>query len=279
MCRFCVQHGDGKTWYLQAENYRADLEADLKRREYIVDFAQGFERMRTRSLKWLDVLEKAPTPIERAVKRSVHKRQQLNHFGQPVPIEDCERIFEFATSVVRLPCVCRTAAGTPEHGYCLAVTAMPMDDTLRDAFAGYADGPDTKGLERLTKPQAMELLRRCEDEGLMHSVWTFGTPFIGAICNCDLASGCMAMTITLTHDTQVMWRGENVISFAEDSCSHCGACATRCPFDAIDFDRPTRTLTVRQEDCYGCGVCRAACPSGALSLVPRESVPEVAAVW
>lgn len=279
MCQFCVQHGDGKTWYLRAENYVADLEHHLERRDYIIDFVQGFDTMRSRALTWLDVLEKAPIPVERAVKRSIHKRQQVHHFGQPVPIEDCGRIFDFATSIVRLPCVCRTFAGKAERGYCLAVTATPMSDTLAEAFRGFESGPDISGLEPLTKEQAMDLLRRCEDEGLMHSVWTFVTPFIGAICNCDLASGCMAMTMTLTHETPVMWRGENVITFAEESCSRCGACAEVCPFDAIEFDRPTRSVTVRQEDCYGCGVCRAACRKDALTLVPRASVPIVAGSW
>jgi len=279
MCQFCVQHGDGKTWYLRAENYVADLEHDLERRDYIVDFVQGFDAMRGRALTWLELLEKAPTPVERAVKHRIHQRQQVSHFGQPVPIEDCERIFEFATSIVRLPCVCRTYAGKSERGYCLAVTATPMDDTLVEAFRGFESGPDISGLEPLTKEQAMELLRRCDEEGLMHSVWTFRTPFIGAICNCDLASGCMAMTLTLTHDTPIMWRGEYVIEHAEEPCTQCGACATRCPFGAIDFDRRTRTITVRQEDCYGCGVCRSACRPHALSLVPRESVPQVAALW
>lgn len=279
MCQFCVQHGDGKTWYLQAENYVADLENNLERRDFIIDFVQGFDTMRGRALTWLDALEKAPKPIERAVKNKVHKNQQLHHYGQPVPIEDCERIFDFATSIVRLPCVCRTYAGKSERGYCLAVTATPMDDTLAKAFEGFEAGPDISGLERLTKTDAMALLHKCETEGLMHSVWTFVTPFIGAICNCDLTSGCMAMNMTLTHDVQVMWRGENVISLAEESCSRCGACATVCPFDAIDFERKGRTLTVREKDCYGCGVCRAACPSAALTLVPRASVPEVATVW
>ena len=279
MCQFCVQHGDGKTWYLQAENYVIDLEHDLERRGYIVDFVQGFDGMRSRALTWLDVLEKTPRPLESAVKTRIHKRQQLHHFGQPVPIEDCERIFDFATSIVRLPCACRTYAGKAERGHCLAVTATPMDDTLAEAFAGFEMGPDIAGLERLTKDQAMALLRQCEKDGLMHSVWTFVTPFIGAICNCDLESGCMAMTLTVGHDTKVMWRGEYVAELAEESCSRCGACAQVCPFDAIDFERAPRSVTLRQRDCWGCGVCRAACPSDALRLVPRASVPEVAEIW
>lgn len=38
MCRFCHQHGEGKTWYLQAQNYGEDLLSDLNRRRNIRDF-------------------------------------------------------------------------------------------------------------------------------------------------------------------------------------------------------------------------------------------------
>ena len=279
MCQFCVQHGDGEKWYLRAENYTRDLTDDLERRGYIIDFVQGFDGMRSRALTWVNLLESTtPRPVERAVKNKIHRRQQVHHYGQPVPIEDCERIFDFTTSIVRLPCVCRAYAGKAERGYCLAVTATPMDDTLSEAFAGFEMGPDISELERMTKAEAMELLRRCEREGLMHSVWTFITPFIGAICNCDMESGCMAMTLTVGHDTKLMWRGENVAQLAEEMCTDCGACAAVCPFDAIDAERGKPTH-LKQEDCWGCGVCRAACSADAISLVPRSTVPAVAEVW
>lgn len=280
MCRFCVQHGDGERWYLNASNYVADLESDLARRGYIIDFVRGFERMRSRALLGVRALEYAPAPLSSAVRNRINLRQQEHHFGQPVPIEECERIFSMATSIVQLPCVCRNAAGTPERGYCLAVTALPMDDVLREAFEGFAEGPDVSALQRLTPDEAMALLRRCEDEGLMHSVWTFITPFIGAICNCDMASGCMAMNMTVGHDVKVMWHGEHVVELHAEECIGCGACVTRCPFGAIDAGAGMREpVSIRLRDCYGCGVCRSACPQGALRLVARADVPEVALLW
>ena len=38
MCEFCHKHGEGKKWYLKAENYSDDSLNDLKRRKFIVDF-------------------------------------------------------------------------------------------------------------------------------------------------------------------------------------------------------------------------------------------------
>ncbi|MBU4557427.1 MAG: 4Fe-4S binding protein [Actinobacteria bacterium] len=280
MCQFCIQHGDGQRWYLNAENYVADLESDLARREYLIGFVQGFKKMHGRAQLGTSILGVLPGSVSSAVKGRINRGQQEHHFGQPVPIEECEQVFEMATSIVQLPCVCRNAAGMPEEGYCLAVTALPIDAALKAAFSGFADGPDTTGLERLTKDQAMDVLRRCESEGLMHSVWTFITPFIGAICNCDLGSGCMAMDMTLGHDIKVMWRGEYVIDLSAEECTGCGACVKRCPFQAIDKGSGKREpVSIRLRDCYGCGVCRVACPSNALRLLERQSVPEAALLW
>jgi len=280
MCEFCVQHGDGQRWYLNAQNYVADFESDVARREYLIGFVQGFEKMRGRADLATKLMTVAPERLTTAVKDRITTSQQKHHFGQPVPLEECERVFDLATSIVQLPCVCRNAAGTPEQGYCLAVTALPIDATLKEAFAGFANGPDTTGLQRLTKDEAMTLLRRCETEGLMHSVWTFKTPFIGAICNCDIASGCMAMNMTVGHDIKVMWRGESVIRLAQENCTGCGACVKRCPFEAIDAPASKGApVTIRLRDCYGCGVCRSACRAEALELAPRASVPEVALQW
>ncbi|MRR11938.1 4Fe-4S dicluster domain-containing protein [bacterium] len=280
MCEFCVQHGDGEKWYLRAQNYIADLESDLTRRGYLIDFVQDFPATRKKALRGVAVLDRAPRPLAAAAKREFNKHQREHHFGQPVPIEECERIFEMATSIVQLPCVCRSAAGTPEQGYCLAVTTGPIDSALSEAFAGYEGGPDTAGFQRLSVAEATALLRRCEDEGLMHSVWTFHSPLIGAICNCDLSSGCMAMNLTVAHDVKIMWRGEYVVGLDAASCTGCGACVRRCPFGAIDAPASrSMPVHVRQEACYGCGVCRSACRSGALSLADRASVPAMSQLW
>lgn len=268
MCEFCHQHGDGKTWYLQAENYAVDLSRDLERREYVIDFVTGFSDRMKRNVKLLEAVKSAPRPVRAAFRSVATPRQKRDHFGQPVPIEECERIFDIATSIVQLPCVCRHFAGAPERGYCLGMTVVPADDVYTEAFRGFEDGPDTPALQRLTRDQAMSVLHKAEREGLMHSVWTFKTPFIAAICNCDLASGCMAMRTTLEFDFPTMWKGEYRAVSDPASCTGCRACIERCPFSAITLG-PDRVATVDSEACYGCGICRSACRPGALSLIPR----------
>lgn len=279
MCEFCTQHGDGKKWYLQAENYAYDLSRDLERREYVVDFVQGFDSRMKRNAVLLDAVKASPAPIRSAFRTFAQPRQIRDHYGQPVPIEECERIFDFATSVIQLPCVCRHFARKPEQGYCLAVTVTPVDDTLEEAFRDFADGPDTPTLQHLTREEAMTVLRRAESEGLMHSVWTFKTPFIAAICNCNLPSGCLAMKTTVYWGHKTMWKGEYRAQADITACTGCGACVERCPFSAVALDARD-VAVVDPEACYGCGICRSACGADAITLedrVPAEGVVAEAA--
>ena len=41
MCRFCVEHGDGKKWYLEASTYAYDLSSDLERGPYILHLPEA----------------------------------------------------------------------------------------------------------------------------------------------------------------------------------------------------------------------------------------------
>jgi Pyruvate/2-oxoacid:ferredoxin oxidoreductase delta subunit len=276
MCQFCVEHGDGEKWYLQAANYAHDLTTDLERRRYMIEFVRDFDRNRAKSLVGLEALNAAPASVRAYGRQQVTRRMAPNHFGQPVPIEDCERILDITTSVVRLPCVCRRSAGRGDRAYCLAITTRPVDDVLEEAFSSYEDGPDVSAFERLDKEETLALLRDFEDEGLMHSVWTFKTPFIAAICNCDLASGCMAMRITREFEAPIMWHGEYVARADHERCTGCKRCVGQCPFEAFDWDELAKRPAPSYDRCYGCGVCRAVCEEGALSLVERESAKDAA---
>jgi ferredoxin len=273
MCQFCTKHGDGEVWYLEAASYSADLDSDLVRRDYLKRFIGEFDHSRAMGIVAGDTLGKMPHMLKRLGAGAISRKMQTDHFGQPVPLEDIEKILDMTTSVVQLPCLCRTQAGKAPEGVCLAVTTRPYDELLAEAYGAnpaFRDGPDVSRFERLTKEETLSLLRACETRGLMHSVWTFKSPFIGAICNCDRPSGCMAMRLTLDYGIKLMWKGENLIEFAEDECTGCGACAGACPFGALSYDRTRHRAVVDAVKCYGCGTCRAACAADALTLTDRR---------
>jgi ferredoxin len=281
MCNFCVQHGDGQRWYVNARNYALDMESDLRRRGFIVDFIRNFEANRRTVNAGLKALRFVPRPAHTWLAQRASTALQENHFGQPVPIEECAHIFDIATNITRLPCVCRGAmkAGSNAESCCIIMTVNPSNELLDEGFHDYAGGPQAEGFQRLTTGEAVAYLRRAEERGLCHTAWTFITPFIAAICNCNLPSGCMAMKIQITGGVRIMWKGEDVARLNRDLCSNCGRCTKQCPFGAIGADKRSGRIRVDRMLCWGCGICRGVCQSGALALEQRSATADVSMIW
>lgn len=281
MCEFCHKHGEGKKWYLRTENYSEDLLSDVRRKRFIENFFSGPEKLQE-DLKSLDKLDRVPALVRGAIIWALSNRQKRVHYGQVVPIEDLERILGFVNTVVRLPCICRKITLGKEKRYCYGISISPGGGEFSRFVQGlehsFLKGPDTSGFETLSKEGALQGLREHEREGLCHTVWTFHTPFICGLCNCD-RSDCMAMKATVTHDFPVMFRAEYVAGIDPETCIGCRQCMKVCQFGAIAFSGAEKKSVVDSRRCYGCGICRAACSKESISLLERASVPASANLW
>ncbi|MGB2815440.1 MAG: 4Fe-4S binding protein [Dehalococcoidales bacterium] len=281
MCEFCHKHGEGKKWYLQAKNYSEDLLSDLNRRKFIADFFSHPEGL-AENVGKLEKLNRAPSFVKAVLTPRISGRQKKVHFGQVLPIEDVERIFGFVTEFVRLACICRQANLGTEQRYCYGVSLAPQGGEMRKIIEGidasYLTGPDTAGLETLTREEALDSFRQHEKEGLCHSVWTFLAPFIGGICNCD-RSDCMAMLSTVTYGFPVMFRAEYVAEVNPELCNGCRQCMRSCQFGAMGYSAANKKVIIDPRRCYGCGICRASCTKDAITLHDRASVPVAANIW
>ncbi len=154
MCQFCVEHGEGKRWYLEASNYALDLNSDLARRDYVVEFISGFEQMRSRAVTAGNVLGKLPRPIAQLGKDAITRHQQANHFGQPLSLEDCEQVLDIASSITVIPCICRMhEPGRTAEEVCMLVTSSPVDSVLQEGFSDYDEGPDLDDFHTMSKPR------------------------------------------------------------------------------------------------------------------------------
>jgi ferredoxin len=250
------------------ENYSIELLDQKNRRKYAAEFLNGFQARVPSSLKQLDKIRQ--TPLMKLAKPILTHAQKQDHYGQVVPIEDVEKIFEMVQGVVRLPCVCRrVTTGNMNARYCYGLT---MDRQLMEAL------DDSFSLELLTKEEALASIRKLDKEGLVHSVWTFKTPFIGGLCNCD--QDCMAYRVTHARkDYSVMFRAEWVAEVSVEACNGCRLCMRQCQYGAIRYSSNDKKVTIDPTACFGCGVCRAMCNKKAITLSPREFVKEAAALW
>jgi MinD superfamily P-loop ATPase len=133
-------------------------------------------------------------------------------------------------------------------------------------------------MERLQLDDAVSFVRELDAAGAIHTIWTFRTPFIAAICNCDRAD-CLAMRSTVTHGIKTMFKAEYVAAVDPDSCSGCRKCLRFCQFGALGFSTTDRKALVDQRKCFGCGLCRVECKRTAISLLERTGIPRLAGNW
>jgi len=267
MCEFCIRHGDGEKWYLNAANYAESLLTDLAREKYIADF---LPHIMARGGRWLKIIDHCrrfvPSLTNRILQRQAEEMKKV-HYGQVIPIEDVRSILEIVGQVVRLPCVCRQTLHNLEEPACYLLTASPDLLGFQEIIGRRHEAlPIVGAMESVSTAVALSEMELLEDQGMVHTVWTFITPFVGALCNCD-RSGCLGMQYT-GRGLRLFFPGEEVIRVDPASCSACGGCVEICPFNALAPGRNV-TMHVDRSRCHGCGICRRVCPTAALSLVPR----------
>jgi ferredoxin len=280
MCEFCHQHGDGKKWYLKAEHYSEELLNNLERRRYLQDFSKLGNLQGAQVEAGFQKAMRSPAWLRKLIYYFREKRQRRDHFGQVVPLEDLAQVMDLANSIVRVPCICRKMnKGRTDAEYCfgLGLDAGKMLD-FQDAFLeAFQLGPEDVHFDRLSKAEALDLHRSFEKQGLIHTIWTFKTPFIGGICNCDRAD-CLAM-LSYRYNFHAFFRGEYVAEVHSDDCTGCRACHSQCQFGAIGFSVMDQKTFIDPVRCYGCGICRSACEIEAIHLTPRNEHPLASNLW
>jgi len=120
----------------------------------------------------------------------------------------------------------------------------------------------------ITYDQAVELLRKCNQDGLVH---TYDPNW--AICNC-CADCCVFFVGLRETGANVLQRSDFVARVNEETCAACRTCADRCPVDAIQVDE---WATVDEGRCLGCGVCFPTCKTESVSLVRRPKLAQAQA--
>jgi NADPH-dependent glutamate synthase beta subunit-like oxidoreductase/NAD-dependent dihydropyrimidine dehydrogenase PreA subunit len=86
---------------------------------------------------------------------------------------------------------------------------------------------------RITKDEAYDILRRAEENGLMHQIPnTDGSGHTHAICNCCGCSCFSLRTVEYFH-TPGMIRSNYVAKVDSEKCVACGECVAHCPVNAL----------------------------------------------
>ena len=194
-----------------------------------------------------------PPPIHRVV-----PVQEAIPFDLEVfPYEQAAALVESARSWGVRDCICRVQKRLVGEGCDHLVEACLMLAPVEGAF-------QEDGIQRpITKDEALDLLRRVEEAGLVHTTGNFRDDH-HYICNC--CPCCCAVLRGLTEfgvPTAVARAGFRAV-VDEEACLACGSCVERCPFGAMSL--ADDVAVVDESRCLGCGVCTVDCQGEAIHL-------------
>jgi Na+-translocating ferredoxin:NAD+ oxidoreductase subunit B len=179
-----------------------------------------------------------------------------------LPYDDVRALILAAKTFHVRDCICRA-----QQDYVGRHCDFPLDVCL--SFSS-SERPAAPG--DLTQQEALALLDRCEELGLVHTVSNV-TQGMSYICNC--CGCCCGILRGITE-----WGIEHSVARANycavidpDDCQGCGVCVERCQVHAIALKN--EVAVVDSARCIGCGLCVTGCPHHVAQLEPLPEAEQV----
>lgn len=242
MCRDLMQFHDASILWPEAPRSYLDLWQQFMEEEWPA-FSEMVEKM-------------LPRPVTRIVpvSESVDARQQI------LAYEDVRSMIDEADLIAVTNCTCRLTAQKCDR---------PVEICMQLGKAGsYAVERGTG--RQVDKPEALELLKKAEEAGLIHVTMnrSADTHFICNCCN----DCCMTFPMLISRQLKMCDPSRFVARVEASLCDSCGQCVERCYFGALTMEDESAGAIIEAETCMGCGLCQVVCPTGAIALEATREV-------
>lgn len=213
--------------------------------------------------EWVEYGKKIDAVVPQPPVRVLPVNVSIQPTTQILAFDDVKSIVEGARNLAVTKCSCRAV-----YGEC----GKPLDVCIQvNRAADYAIERGTG--RKLGKEEAVEMLKMCEEEGLVHI--TNNRQEVGhVICNC-CEDCCMNWPLLKEGLKRFVVPSRFEAAVDPEMCTACEECVDRCFFDAISME--DETAVVDPEKCMGCGLCAVTCPTEAIGLKearPADFVPE-----
>ena len=278
MCLLCEQYGDGyERWYFNPANYARRLykirkeEAEAAGAEANPQTAGG---MAVLGRDFLEAKERGDIEAMERMKREAEVGALATHLGQVITLDETLKIIDIMYPIALMTCSCRRSMqglSDEENFTCIGMgPGMYKWERWPDTYRG--------GVQFLTPDETKEVVAKMNKKGLVQSIYTFGTPYIGGLCNCDYPD-CGALRIRLDYEAKILWKGHYVAQIDPELCNGCASCIHRCQFKALNFVPTRNKAHIEATECFGCGLCVPECDQDAIALVERSSLPALVNEW
>lgn len=166
-------------------------------------------------------------PVGASPMRVIPIQSAIDGDSHSVPYEEVATILNKATRFAVADCSCRTSrrllgegCGHLEKDMCLQLN-QGAEYCIRTGRA-----------REITREEAFEIVRKAEENGLMHSVPNIDGEETYAICNC-CGCGCYAVRNAAYYNAPDMVRSNYVAETDPAKCVACGQCVENCPVNAL----------------------------------------------
>ncbi|NVM55094.1 MAG: 4Fe-4S binding protein [Candidatus Helarchaeota archaeon] len=123
--------------------------------------------------------------------------------------------------------------------------------------------------KQLTKEEALELLKKFNKMGLVHTTDNFAEGGHNLICNCCPCCCSLIGGITRWKNPRAVAKANFIAMVTNpENCTQCGTCEEKCPFHANSLG--DKAPEIDSEKCMGCGICVVNCPANVLILRREE---------
>lgn len=198
--------------------------------------------------------------------RSIPLQSEVVSGQKVLPLDDALAIIKSKKIICVTDCFCRSQARMAGRG-----CNHPLETCLVfDYFAEYYLENNIGNTRYLSADEAIEIINRCDSEGLVRLVANSQNPEVMCSC-CSCCCGQLA-TLKLFGGTSQKVMSNYSCQKDESLCTNDGICVERCPVGAHKMVEGK--VEFKQEICIGCGLCVTTCPTNALVLLqkPKEEV-------
>jgi len=205
---------------------------------------------------WGHELSSSPTPHTRVLPINEAIKSDLRIF----PLEEAAHYIREAKYLGLSDCPCRTSQPSCD---------APVDVCLTFNYTAKSLS-ERQAARLITQDEALVVLRRAEDAGLVHCA-TNTADRVDYICNCCPCCCVLLGVMTRLADSSARIESNFRAAVEVADCLACGDCVDRCPVEAIEL---RQVAWVDQDRCIGCGLCSTTCASEAIALERvAEAIP------
>jgi formate hydrogenlyase subunit 6/NADH:ubiquinone oxidoreductase subunit I/predicted transcriptional regulator len=214
--------------------------------------------------EWADFSRKFEEKLPSSVMRVIPVNVSVGLNTQILAYDDVKNLIDGAKNLAVTKCSCRAIDGAcgKDLDVCIQI----------DRAADYAIERGTG--RQISKEETIELLKKCEEEGLVH-VAENKKALGHVICNC--CNDCCINWPSVRPEMGTFVAPSRYKAWVEpEECIGCDLCLERCYFNALSMEEDRELAVVDAENCMGCGLCQVVCPTDAILMQearPEEFVP------